>query len=365
MAAEPIGADWVRKREAIAKAEAEPDPLDQIAEDAEPALADKITAALRWAAGKAANDPGQHPDAVAAAVPHADFQSRLRDALEGILGVFRRGGQQAANDDPPIPPGSGKTIAFTFDALNPRTVEHAEQNRLDLVRQVSDDTRTAIRNAVAEGVAAGHPPDKIARAVRDSVGLTDAQAAFVRNYRAELESLDPGALDRQLRDARYDGTVKAAIDSGTALAPDRVDALVERYQDRWIRHRARVISRTETLNAANAGAGAAMRQARDRGDFGQATVIKKWMTAPGCCDLCEAISDQNPDGVGLDDVFRWELGDRSGEISEPTAHPSCRCVISHELRAPDGTVVDDLGDDAAAGDQPDGAVQPPDDAEAQ
>ena len=72
-------------------------------------------------------------------------------------------------------------------------------------------------------MAAGHPPAKMASLVREHIGLTPYQAQQVQNYRADLETLNTTALQRQLRDKRFDMPVARAIAEGKPLTPEQID----------------------------------------------------------------------------------------------------------------------------------------------
>jgi hypothetical protein len=82
--------------------------------------------------------------------------------------------------------------------------------------------------------------------------------------------------------------------------------------------RARLIARTEALNAANAGAEIGQREARDAG----VSLKKTWLAAPDACDIC--LENAAAGAIDLDDEF--PSGDQ-----RPTAHPNCRCALGQEV----------------------------------
>lgn len=150
-------------------------------------------------------------------------------------------------------PKGAVTQAVVFDALPVGVVSALLAHNATLVREIADSTRKAIIQSVEENLIAGNNPRKIARDFRAAIGLTAKQEQSVRNYRMYLETLNPAALQRQLRDRRYDGTVARAIQSGTALSNEQIATMSERYRQRYVKYRAETIARTESLRAVSMG----------------------------------------------------------------------------------------------------------------
>ncbi len=121
--------------------------------------------------------------------------------------------------------------------------------RMDKIRDISDEQEQLVRSVVTNGMAAGHPPAKIASLVREHTGLTPYRAQLPH----DLETLNTTALQRQFRDKRFDMPVARAIAEAKPLKPEQVDRFVSQYHDNWLRMRAATIARTEVLRAANSG----------------------------------------------------------------------------------------------------------------
>lgn len=148
-----------------------------------------------------------------------------------------------------ILPIAAITTPAWLPALSLARSNTAMTYELNLIREISATTRQAVQQAVTEAVATGKPPIAIARQFRSTIGLTDNQQQWVSNYRRALETGDTKrALEYKLRDARYDKSVSA----GT-LSQDKIDTLVERYEQRLIKYRTEVISRTEALRSVEIG----------------------------------------------------------------------------------------------------------------
>lgn len=198
----------------------------------------------------------------------------------------------------------GARIEIAFDTLNPRALEHARDYIPELVREVTQETREAIRGAMARGFSEGRTARQVGRDIRGSIGLTQRQAETVERLRDTLEA--------------------------RGLAPDEVQRRVEREHARQIRRRAELIARTETIRAFNTGQQAAWEQAAGEGYVEVAAARRFWIASRPVtqggrtCEVCDAIARENRGGVGLNEPFRLPTG---GTIMMPPAHPACRCSV--------------------------------------
>jgi hypothetical protein len=170
-------------------------------------------------------------------------------------------------------------VSVVFDQTNVGAVNAMNENKLRLIRGFSEDQRATTRNVLARAIGEGTNPIEAARSLRNSIGLTPRQAQAVANYRRALETLDRDALQRLLRDKRFDRTVAAAIADNKPLTRAQVDKLVERYSERMLKHRAEVIARTEALRSVHQGAEEMYRQAIASGDLRPDMLSREWNTA--------------------------------------------------------------------------------------
>lgn len=168
-------------------------------------------------------------------------------------------------------------IIVEFDHLNRGALDAMTQNKLRLVEGFVAEQRAATMEALMDGIARGLNPIEQAANFRNSIGLTQYQQQIIINYRKQLEALDRDLFDRVLRDKRFDQTVRNAIESGTPLTPAQIDRMVERYTEKWIKYRAEVIARTESLRSVHAGNNEMFRQAVERGDLDPAELIREWV----------------------------------------------------------------------------------------
>lgn len=214
---------------------------------------------------------------------------------------------------------------LSFDLLSPQMVQFIRGYLFDLVTQISRDTAAMIQGVIGRGFTEGNAPAVQAREIKSMIGLTDRQATAVANYRNMLRSGDyRGAMARQLRDARFDPTLRRIADDGATLTREQIDRMTDRYVQRQLKYRAESIARTETIRAASSGQREAWRQAAEQGLLNQ-TARQKWILADDerTCKLCKSTVITNRDGVPIGGMFQTPLGPVDG----PPLHPLCRCAL--------------------------------------
>ncbi|HEY6965883.1 MAG TPA: phage minor head protein [Burkholderiales bacterium] len=334
--------------------------VEALAAKLEPSLARAILNALTMqsaavslddvAAALQAGDVGK----VIAALGIEHFEAAMGGVTSALQGaVWSAGAATAAK----IADLSG--AAFSFNQLNPRLVTWLQSYSLGLIRDINDTTREGVRNFLLAGMTAGQNPRTTAIQIRSVVGLTDKMSNAVANFRAELEgfhlkdsadawglgrkiSRAPGGAQvfvpgkdgtpkdgidlRRLRDFRFDGQLKQALDSGKALTQAQIDKMVDAYARKYRQFRAQMIARTESIRATNVGVQDAWRQAIEAGKVPETLVRRRWLVSPDerTCDVCDSIPGMNPDrGVGFAEPFATP----NGPLFLPPAHPNCRCTV--------------------------------------
>lgn len=193
--------------------------------------------------------------------------------------TFVSAGQSAAEFMTRV--GVGRIV---FDMVNIGAVAAMQANRLQLVREFTDEQRRAASLALISGVEAGQNPRVAARQFRDSIGLTSRQWQAVFNYRTALEAVGTDdraaadALSRELRDRRSDSSIRTAVRRSRPLPASQIDRLVSHYQRRFVRYRSEVIGRTEALRAVHEGNEEAYRQAIESGVIDADQLRRTWQT---------------------------------------------------------------------------------------
>lgn len=156
-------------------------------------------------------------------------------------------------------------IEVSFNQVNTRAVREMQEASLRLVQEFTSGQRASTRRALVEGIRAGLNPRDQARLFRQSIGLTSNQMQSVINYRRLLESGSSRALQRALRDKRFDGVIRQVISGDRVFTADEIERQVQRYYERSIAARAETIARTEALGAVHQGSDQGFREAIAQG----------------------------------------------------------------------------------------------------
>lgn len=167
----------------------------------------------------------------------------------------------------------------TFDQFNQRAVNIMQNARLRLIQEFNAEQRDATLQALQEGIQSGANPREQARNFRDSIGLTTRQNQAVRNYRTLLETNSRQALNRELRDRRFDPTVIRAVNEKTPLTGTQIDRMVDRYRERYLLYRSEVIARTEALRTVHQGVDEMYQQSFDENVLDPNDLEREWITS--------------------------------------------------------------------------------------
>lgn len=235
--------------------------------------------------------------------------------------------------------GIGRLV---FDQVNLNAVAAMQAARLELIREFTAEQLRATSAALVGGVEGGLNPREQARNFRDSIGLTQSQWGHVASYRAALErvGVDPeaaqNALGRALRDGRGDKSVLAAARAGRALPPEKIDWMVRRYTQRYVKHRAEVIGRTEAMRAVNQGNEESYRQAIADGTIRPEQLSREWRTrTDGRERRTHLLLNGQKRGWGETWVTENGVLRYPGDPQAPAKETiQCRCAILTRIRQP-------------------------------
>jgi len=202
-------------------------------------------------------------------------------------------------------PGYLPSVQFT----NPYAVQAVREYAFNLIRDISTETRDAVRLSVTTAVSQGRPPAAIARDFKQTIGLTVQQEQSVQNYRSYLENLSRDALRRESRDKRFDSTVQRAIETDTPLSRTQIDKMVAAFRRKREAERSLTIARTEALSAMDLGQDIALNQTREDGALAP-DLIQTWnVTRDGRQrDAHDVVPSMNPNGVPYGEFFQTPLG---------------------------------------------------------
>ena len=225
-------------------------------------------------------------------------------------------------------------VAIGFDPGDRRAADLMRRSQLTFVREFGQEQRRATTLALGEALASGEGLRSAARAFRDSIGLTEHQERVVRNYRRLLESRSAQALDRDLRDRRFDPTIRGAIERDEPMTTKQIDRMTERYRERYLMLRAETIARTEGLRVTGIARKEAFRQVVEDTGIDRSQIRRVWNATQ---DARTRDSHAAMDGqeVGLDEPFTSGAGHRLMFPGDPQAPPEeviqCRCVVTNRV----------------------------------
>ncbi len=223
-------------------------------------------------------------------------------------------------------------IALAFDPSDDVAADLMRQNKLRLVTALSQQQRTVVRNALVAGLRNGMAADKLARTFEHVIGLGPQEARNVQSYRDVLErGQTANALDRELRDRRFDRTLDRAAEAEDVfdvLTPDKIDRMVDAYATRAQRARAETIAITEAHTITVTARNEATRQGMQATGISTQLAGKEWNAVS---DGRTRDSHAERDGMRrrLDEDFAPGIG-KPGEGGAKEA-TNCRCVLVYEF----------------------------------
>ena len=310
-------------RDSLQKADGD-DPAD--ASDALSAMADKAEGTVAKNLGRTFSSWKDKPvGQLATAIP-----AGLSTATQPLDAVMRAAGALPVEG---VTEQNGRAIVFSMEHRSPLPETYVRDFRENRIVELTADQVEAVNAILLRATQEGMSPDAIAAAVKRNIGLTSEQMSHVENYRDELLNNQYGALDRALRDKRFDGTIKKAFDEGSKLSVGQVDKMVDAYHRKYLAYRAMTIARTEGVGFANNGHVAAVRAMLTQNPG--FTVIKTWNAKRDQHTRPDHYALHLNQVVGIDTPFRAESGDKIRWPHEPGAPARqvvrCRCTCSMRL----------------------------------
>ena len=268
----------------------------------------------------------------------------LRPITAAIERMYERAGEWA-NDGYPRLPGYP---FFRFNVRDPRAENWIREKSSSLITRITEDVRDNVRNTLTDGITRGVNPRntalnivgrvdrKTGARVGGAIGLTPHQENWTRSFRMALEGNNPSYFDRALRDKRFDGIVRHAIETGKPLGPATIEKLVVRYRSNALRLRGETIARTESIASQAAAELESARQVLATGAVQQKDIERVWDSAG---DRRVRPEHRAMDGqtVGLDEPFKTPDGTllmHPGDTSlGATAADvvACRCVARTKI----------------------------------
>lgn len=221
----------------------------------------------------------------------------LSENLQEVDGKLKTATVAASTSSEQIMPTIIKPL-FRFDTTNPRINKFISKRTGTMVKEVTNETRKAVKSMVKASFDGGLPPRKGAKLIQDSIGLTERQGKSLVNFQIDLEK--------------------------KGIKGDKLLKRVSSRRDKMIRDRTRMIARTETQNAINQGQQEIWNQASEQGLVDAEKTKKRWITfiQPSSAEGCILMDGTE---VGLNDLWPYPDG-RLLEVPSD-AHPNCNCLF--------------------------------------
>jgi hypothetical protein len=203
---------------------------------------------------------------------------------------------QAAAQGVGVPIGRAR---IAFGEADPALGWVARTLTADLVTAVGDEKRQAIRETLARVLTDPTRGRLTPADLEPLIGLTSRDARVVDRLRAEARAWD----------------LEAGLSEAAAEA--RADRVAAQAARRYLRARAALIARTETIRAQELTRHLTWDRLQREGTLPLDLVVE-WSTAEDAkvCELCDPLDgDQVPLG-----------GKFEGGFSHPPRHPACRCT---------------------------------------
>lgn len=232
--------------------------------------------------------------------------------------------------------GAHARVAISFDPTHPRAAELMRGNRLEFVREMTRAQREATSASLIEALRTGAGPTQVAHTLRDSIGLTEAQRRAVSNYRRLLEAGDAAALSRDLRDRRFDPSVRRAVEDGEPLGAAKIYRMVERYRNRYLQYRAETIARTEVQRTVGRARRESITQVLEQIGEPKESVVRTWV-ATGDKRTRDTHAEMDGQQRGLDAPYESSSGARmmhpgDASLGAPAEELiNCRCTELYEI----------------------------------
>lgn len=186
-----------------------------------------------------------------------------------------------------------------YDYKNPNIQRIYEKRSGEWITRINLQTRENIKRIVHTQMTNATSPRDMAAEIRNHVGLTERYSIAHTNY------------------------VNGLKEKG--VPAEKIDVLGEKYYQKLLTSRARMIARTETQFMLNRGQLEVWKEGQRQGLIPN-TAMKVWVADGDPCPDCEAM-----DGEAVPVHDSWETPD-GDEVDIPTEiHPNCNCIMTLEM----------------------------------
>lgn len=218
---------------------------------------------------------------------------------------------------------------------------------------ISNEVLEKVRQILARGMMLGQNPCDIAldlvgridtntkMRVGGVITLSNSELADIDKVTNWLNQLDENYLSLELRDKRFDRTVKKAISARKFLQKEQVSRIVQTYADRVLLNRGELIAQTEIMTSINRSEYVAHLKMVEEGSITKEAITKEW---DDCGDRRVrashaemAVKYGKGKGIPLDEPFILPSGSKllhPGDLSLGAPFEEivgCRCRVSYQV----------------------------------
>lgn len=268
----------------------------------------------------------------------------------GILSAYNAGGQAVVGSMPALRDPSGNRVSYSWGVRNTLGENNLRQHAANLVDGLVGEQLTSVRSVLVDGLARGQNPRQTALGLVGKInrrtgfreggmiGLTPSSVQTLDKVYLGLRSGDQQAmrdyLGYQLRDKRFDGHVRRALEQGGSVPADAVDRIVTAYSNRALKYRADNLALTETNIALAQAQNDAFGQQIAAGKLDPRDLTKTWGATVSREPRPEHLAMAGT-AVPFDQPFILPDGTRcSGphDPSLPARHLlGCKCLLEYRI----------------------------------
>lgn len=210
-------------------------------------------------------------------------------------------------------------LRMRIDGPNPAVMEAIERLAVRNIAPIVQGTEEGLRDVMRAGLRRGANPIAIAREAKFAIGLSGYDVSLIESFELQLRGDTASALQRTLRDRRFDATVRKAAE----LTDEQVATMREAYTARLHRWRAETYSRTTTLDALREGQLSTWQSiAEDRG-VSKSRLFKFWICTMDGRER-PTHHDMHERGVPLDEP--WIVPGVGPVMTPGDNEYNCRCA---------------------------------------
>ena len=215
---------------------------------------------------------------------------------------------------------SRAVLELKFDRTSPTAMKYAKESSATMVSFLSNSETEAVRDLVGRAFSEQRTYQQTGTALTallsEVVPQDQVSSRLASMYGVNANGLFPRYANAVANYAEKQAEALASQGITGSKALKTVQERSNRYANKLRRSRAKMIARTEIMQANNAGRLAAAQQAASKGLFDPTRAKRQWISAPqDSCYICNPLN-----GVAIDFNKSWIEG-------EPGfVHPNCRCT---------------------------------------